>query len=191
VLGYHTSEVEHMNQVPGGGLEGAERARRWWLRQRLWDEEVQEALLPAVGATVGGYHLEAKLGRGGQGTVYRARRNGRLYAVKFIYLPVVGARAHTEVEVLPRLEKSGVVGYGSTSRMMERPRARNSSSWCTRPRGRRTCRCTASPAPPRSVARRPPRSGRSASSARWSWRAPRRVVKGPGREASSACAPRD
>src|SRR5690242_2276290 len=115
MLGYRTSEVNHMNEVPGGQPAGHERAWRWWLRKQLWKEEVQEALLPLVGTTVGGYHLEAKLGRGGQGTVYRARRGGRLYAVKFIYLPVAGSRARTEVEVLPCLERMGVVkleGHG-------------------------------------------------------------------------------
>jgi serine/threonine-protein kinase len=104
-----------MDRVPGGPGAGGERARRWWLSKLLWKEEVQQALLPLVGSTVGGYHLEAKLGRGGQGTVYRARRGGRLYAVKFLYLPVAGSRARTELEVLPRLERVGVVrleGHG-------------------------------------------------------------------------------
>jgi serine/threonine-protein kinase len=81
----------------------------------LWKDEVREALLPALGTTVGGYYLEARLGRGGQGTVYRARRGGTLYAVKFIYLPQAGSRARTEVEVLPRLERVGLVkleGHG-------------------------------------------------------------------------------
>jgi serine/threonine-protein kinase len=104
-----------MDRVAGGPGAGGERARRWWLSKLLWKEEVQQALLPLVGSTVGGYHLEAKLGRGGQGTVYRARRGGRLYAVKFLYLPVAGSRARTELEVLPRLERVGVVrleGHG-------------------------------------------------------------------------------
>ncbi len=104
-----------MDRVAGGLGAGGERARRWWLSKLLWKEEVRAALLPLVGSTVGGYHLEAKLGRGGQGTVYRARRGGRLYAVKFLYLPVAGSRARTELEVLPRLERVGVVrleGHG-------------------------------------------------------------------------------
>jgi serine/threonine-protein kinase len=81
---------------------------------QLW-KETQAALLPPVGTTGGGYYLEAKLGRGGQGTVYRARRGGRWYAVKFIYLPVAGKWSRRELEVLPRLERVGVVrleGHG-------------------------------------------------------------------------------
>ena len=72
-----------MNQVPGGQAAGSVVRRRWWWQRQLWKEETQAALLPALGSTVGGYHLEAKLGKGGQGTVYRARRGGQLYAVKF------------------------------------------------------------------------------------------------------------
>jgi serine/threonine-protein kinase len=47
--------------------------------------------------------------------VYRARRGGRWYAVKFIYLPVAGKWSRRELEVLPRLERVGVVrleGHG-------------------------------------------------------------------------------
>jgi serine/threonine-protein kinase len=105
-----------MNQVPGQQAPGgASMRRRWWWQRQLWKEETQAALLPPVGTTVGGYHLEAKLGRGGQGTVYRARRGGQWYAVKFIYLPVAGKWSRRELEVLPRLERVGVVrleGHG-------------------------------------------------------------------------------
>ena len=105
-----------MNQVPGQQPMGGPRVRRrWWWQRQLWKPETQAALLPPVGTTVGGYYLEAKLGRGGQGTVYRARRGGQLYAVKFIYLPLAGKWSRRELEVLPRLERVGVVrleGHG-------------------------------------------------------------------------------
>jgi serine/threonine-protein kinase len=104
-----------MSHVPEGQAAGSVVRRRWWWQRQLWKEETQAALLPTLGSTVGGYHLEAKLGKGGQGTVYRARRGGQLYAVKFIYLPIAGKWARRELETLPRLEKVGVVrleGHG-------------------------------------------------------------------------------
>jgi len=88
---------------------------RWWLRRHLWKPEFQQALLPAVGTTVGGYHLEARRGAGGFGTVYRARRGGRLYALKFIYLPRTGSWGWRELEVLLKLRRVGtlpVEGHG-------------------------------------------------------------------------------
>jgi serine/threonine-protein kinase len=62
-----------------------------------------------VGATVAGFVLEAELGRGGYGVVFRARRGGRLYAVKFIYLPYAEGWGWREVEVMLRLRQLGGV----------------------------------------------------------------------------------
>jgi serine/threonine-protein kinase len=86
-----------------------------WLRRHLWRREFQQALLPAVGTTVGGYHLEARRGAGSHGTVYRARRGGRLYALKFIYLPRTGTWGWRELEVLLKLRRVGTLpleGHG-------------------------------------------------------------------------------
>jgi serine/threonine-protein kinase len=105
-----------MNRVEASLL--AARGKAWlqrWLRRHLWKPELQQALLPAVGTTVGGYQLEARRGAGGFGTVYRARRGGRLYALKFIYLPRTGAWGWRELEVLLRLRRVGALpleGHG-------------------------------------------------------------------------------
>jgi serine/threonine protein kinase len=58
---------------------------------------------------VAGYHLEARLGKGGQGTVYRALREGRQYAVKFLYLPRMADWAWRELDVMVRLRRAGVL----------------------------------------------------------------------------------
>ena len=98
----------------GTGAElSVEGLRRVLARLRGRAAERDEALaaaLPALGTTVGGFVLEAFLGEGGYGTVYLARRGGRLFAVKFLYLPQVGPWARREVEVMLRLEEVGGVG---------------------------------------------------------------------------------
>jgi serine/threonine-protein kinase len=89
--------------------------RRGWLRRNLWRTDFKHALSPRVGDTVGGYHLEAKLGAGGYGTVFRARRGGQLYAVKFLYLPRVAEWAWRELEVMLRVRRVGALrleGHG-------------------------------------------------------------------------------
>ncbi|QRK12200.1 protein kinase [Archangium violaceum] len=103
------------------GVE-AERSTRTWLkvqRRMLWRRAVTEPLepqLPLPGTRVGGLHLEARLGGGSQGTVYRARSpSGKAYAVKFIHLPRAAAWAWRELEVLLRLRRIGWVamrGHG-------------------------------------------------------------------------------
>ena len=56
---------------------------------------------PGVGEEVDGYRLEARLGEGGQGIVFRARRDGRLHALKFLPL-LKGDWAWRELEVRER-----------------------------------------------------------------------------------------
>ncbi len=71
--------------------------------------------LPHVGDSLGGFCLEACLGSGTYGTVYRARRGDELYALKLLYLPLTGAWASRELEVLLRLQSVGLVkvdGHG-------------------------------------------------------------------------------
>jgi serine/threonine protein kinase len=100
--------------------EGLAAGERWEglrrrLRRNLWKREYQEALLPPEGTEVGGLRLEARLGAGSYGTVYRARRGGRRYAVKFIYLPSAEEWGWRELEVLLRLRRVGAVrleGHG-------------------------------------------------------------------------------
>jgi serine/threonine-protein kinase len=88
--------------------ELARRVRRQWLR-RLGRKGAQEEFLPREGEAVGGFTLEARLGAGNYGTVYRARRGDGLFAVKLLYLPRTGAWAFRELEVLLRLHHAGLV----------------------------------------------------------------------------------
>jgi serine/threonine-protein kinase len=56
---------------------------------------------------VAGYRLETRLGTGGQGTVFRARREDRLFAVKFIYLPRSAHWGWRELDVMVKLWRVG------------------------------------------------------------------------------------
>ncbi|WP_309896072.1 serine/threonine-protein kinase [Archangium sp.] len=103
-----------MQQETAGSAEKRRRAVARWQRQRLLRrlgrEGAQEEFLPKVGQVVGGFTLEARLGAGSYGTVYRARRGDELYALKLLYLPHAGAWPFRELEVLLRLHYARLVG---------------------------------------------------------------------------------
>ncbi|ATB34811.1 hypothetical protein CYFUS_000218 [Cystobacter fuscus] len=85
-------------------------------RPRSWRRERARAFeFPRPGVDVGGYHLEARLGTGGQGSVYRARREGGVFAVKLIPLALARTWGQRELEVMARLKLPGVAaleGHG-------------------------------------------------------------------------------
>ncbi|HLL04538.1 MAG TPA: protein kinase [Myxococcaceae bacterium] len=60
---------------------------------------------------VRGFRIESRLGAGGYGTVYRARRGERLYALKFLRLREAGHWARREVDVLMRLGHRNLVRF--------------------------------------------------------------------------------
>jgi serine/threonine-protein kinase len=81
--------------------------RAWLPRMRRLQHESPEKYLPRAGMEVAGYRLETRLGTGGQGTVFRARREGRLFAVKFIFLPRAPHWAWRELDVMVKLWRAG------------------------------------------------------------------------------------
>ncbi|WP_309891075.1 protein kinase domain-containing protein [Archangium sp.] len=86
------------------GRRGAWRPR---MRMRHLARDSPERHLPPVGMEVAGYRLETRLGSGGQGTVFRARREGGLFAVKFIYLPRAARWGWRELDVMVKLWRAG------------------------------------------------------------------------------------
>jgi hypothetical protein len=62
------------------------------------------------GTDVGSYVVEAPLGAGGFGAVFRARRGDQLYALKLLSLAEVGSSAIREVLALSRVRHPNVVG---------------------------------------------------------------------------------
>jgi serine/threonine protein kinase len=65
----------------------------------------------AQGTEVRGFLIEPELGAGGFGTMFRARRGERRYALKFIRHKEVGGWAKQEVEMLLRASHRNVVGF--------------------------------------------------------------------------------
>ncbi len=94
------------------GRPGEERARQ--VPHRNPQHDAPEQRVPQVGMEVAGYRLEATVGSGGQGTVFRARREGLPFAVKFI--PLSRAPwARRELDVGVKLWRSAglpLVGHG-------------------------------------------------------------------------------
>ncbi|WP_375768003.1 protein kinase [Archangium gephyra] len=127
MLRYPTPEVVRMEQAAVGPTEQRRQAvARWrWrqLRRQLCREGAQEAFLPQEGEEVAGFTLEARLGAGSYGTVFRARRGERLYALKLLYLPHTGAKAWREVEVLLRLHLARLVEVECHGHYREHPEA--------------------------------------------------------------------
>ena len=64
---------------------------------------------PGPGTRVAGYEVEARLGAGGYGTVYRARAGTSRVALKFLPLESSGGWEEREVDVLRRLKHPHVV----------------------------------------------------------------------------------
>ncbi|MFL5347648.1 MAG: serine/threonine protein kinase [Hyalangium sp.] len=60
------------------------------------------------GTDVGSYAVEARVGAGGFGTVFRARRGGELYALKFLSLAECAGWAEREAVVLTRVRHRNV-----------------------------------------------------------------------------------
>ncbi|OJT26854.1 hypothetical protein BO221_02230 [Archangium sp. Cb G35] len=84
---------------------GGHEQRRPGAVKPLQDESA--SWRPQPGLEVAGYTLEARLGTGGQGTVFRASRQGRQYAVKFLFLPRSARWAWRERDVMRRLSHAG------------------------------------------------------------------------------------
>jgi serine/threonine-protein kinase len=64
-----------------------------------------------VGTEVAGFTVEEERGSGGFGTVYKARRGGRLFALKLIRLQGAGEWGEREVDILRKLRHPNVVGF--------------------------------------------------------------------------------
>ncbi|HYO69870.1 MAG TPA: protein kinase, partial [Archangium sp.] len=122
-----TPEVVRMEQAAVGSTEQRRQAlARWrWRQVRNWlcREGAQEEFLPKEGEVVGGFTLEARLGAGSYGTVFRARRGEKLYALKLLYLPHAGAWAWRELEVLLRLHQARLVEVDCHGHYGEHPEA--------------------------------------------------------------------
>ena len=106
--------------------------RRWAAKGPRWaGREWEDAGPPSLGTEVDGYRLERRLGEGGQGTVYRARRGRRLYALKFLSLDSPDW-AWRELEVRLRLRRvlaRGALRLGAPDGRVDAGRAPPQVRW--------------------------------------------------------------
>ena len=102
--------------------------RRLAWRARAARERAEGVEGPVLGTCVGGYWLEARLGRGGYGTVYRAHCEGGLFAVKLIPGALADTWGRRELEVLARLRVPGIAALEGHGHWPRWRRASSSSS---------------------------------------------------------------
>jgi serine/threonine-protein kinase len=72
------------------------------------------SLLPQPGESVGGYRILSPVGKGGFGTVFKAERDGQLFALKVLRQGGLHARARREIATLLLLRHPSVVGFVGT-----------------------------------------------------------------------------
>jgi serine/threonine-protein kinase len=60
---------------------------------------------------IGSYRILERLSEGGQGTVYKAERDGRLYVLKVVHKQGPGERARREISLLSRLRHEHIVRF--------------------------------------------------------------------------------
>jgi serine/threonine-protein kinase len=70
-----------------------------------------ETSLPRPGESVGSYRIIEQVGEGGQGTVFRAERDGRLYVVKVLHQRGLGERARREISLMSRLRHEHIARF--------------------------------------------------------------------------------
>jgi serine/threonine-protein kinase len=72
------------------------------------------SLLPQPGESVGGYRILSPVGKGGFGSVFKAERDGRLFALKVLRNVGLHPRARREISTLLMLRHPNVVGFVGT-----------------------------------------------------------------------------
>ena len=58
---------------------------------------------PEIGERVGDYEIVEFLGAGGLGVVFKVKRRGRFFAMKFLLIPKLDGRSRREIAILVQL----------------------------------------------------------------------------------------